>query len=187
MEKLPNILSAPEGKFNLKELNHAIPGIIKTNGNNSIDVVYQNRFTLFDPETNAPKAVIQEKTIKTDTRVPKLAVMLVGLGGNNGSTFTAGVLANRQGLTWATKNGEVKANMFGSFTQSATTHVGFSFNQEDGTLKDVFKPIKELLPMANPVDFNIYGWDISGANLYEAVKRAHVLEPTLIEKLKVDL
>jgi myo-inositol-1-phosphate synthase len=92
------------------------PGITKTNGNNSIDVVYQNRFTLYDPETNTPKAVIQEKSIKTDTRVPKLGVMLVGLGGNNGSTFTAGVLANRQGLTWATKNGEVKANMFGSFT-----------------------------------------------------------------------
>ena len=71
------------------------PGITKTNGNNSIDVVYQNRFTLYDPETNTPKAVIQEKSIKTDTRVPKLGVMLVGLGGNNGSTFTAGVLANR--------------------------------------------------------------------------------------------
>ena len=97
MEKLPIILSHPEGKFKLKDLkpDHALPGIIKTNGNNSIDVVYQNRFTLFDPETNAPKAVIQEKTIKTDTRVPKLGVMLVGLGGNNGSTFTAGVLANR--------------------------------------------------------------------------------------------
>ena len=107
--------------------------------------------------------------------------MLVGLGGNNGSTFTAGILVNRLGLTWATKNGEVKANMYGSFTQSATTHVGFSFNQEDGTLNDVYKPIKELLPMANPVDFNVYGWDISKQNLYEAVKRAHVLEPTLIE------
>jgi myo-inositol-1-phosphate synthase len=29
--------------------------------------------------------------------------MLVGLGGNNGSTFTAGILANRKGLSWATK------------------------------------------------------------------------------------
>jgi len=113
--------------------------------------------------------------------------MLVGLGGNNGSTFTAGVLANRHGLTWDTKNGEVKANMYGSFTQCATTHVGFKFNEEDGTLSDCFKPIKELLPMVNPVNFNIYGWDISKENLYEAVKRAHVLEPTLIQKLKPDL
>jgi myo-inositol-1-phosphate synthase len=42
--------------------------------------------------------------------------MLVGLGGNNGSTFTAGILANRKNLTWATKQGESQANFFGSFT-----------------------------------------------------------------------
>mmetsp|Transcript_22249 Transcript_22249/g.29785 ORF Transcript_22249/g.29785 Transcript_22249/m.29785 type:complete len:371 (-) Transcript_22249:160-1272(-) len=41
--------------------------------------------------------------------------------------------------------------------------------------------------MANPVDFEIGGWDISGLNLYEAAKRAHVLEPTLIEQLREDL
>ena len=71
--------------------------------------------------------------------------------------------------------------MFGSFTQSATTHVGFKFNQEDGTLNDVYKPINDLLPMVNPIDFNVYGWDISNANLHDAVKRSRVLEPTLIE------
>ena len=57
--------------------------------------MYQNRFALYDPETNQPQAVVQEKSIKTDIRVPKMGVMLVGLGGNNGSTFTAGILANR--------------------------------------------------------------------------------------------
>jgi len=41
--------------------------------------------------------------------------------------------------------------------------------------------------MASPVDFDVTGWDISNANLYESVKRAHVLEPTLIEQLKGDL
>jgi len=107
--------------------------------------------------------------------------MLVGLGGNNGSTFTAGILANKKQLTWATKNGESSANFYGSFTQSATTHVGFKFNEDNGQLTDVFKPIKELLPMVSPIDFDVTGWDISNANLYESVKRAHVLEPTLIE------
>jgi myo-inositol-1-phosphate synthase len=107
--------------------------------------------------------------------------MLVGLGGNNGSTFAAGVLANRKQLTWATKAGESTANFYGSFTQMATTHVGFKFDETNGTLTDVFKPIKELLPMVNPVDFDVCGWDISNKNLYEAAKRAHVLEPTLIE------
>ena len=41
--------------------------------------------------------------------------------------------------------------------------------------------------MVNPVDFNVSGWDISESNLYEAAKRAHVLEPSLIEQLKDDL
>jgi myo-inositol-1-phosphate synthase len=133
------------------------------------------------------KPIVQEKVIRTDTRVPKVGVMLVGLGGNNGSTFTAGVIANKKNLSWATKNGESKANMFGSFTQSATTHVGFKFDESSGNLKDVFKPIKDLLPMVNPIDFDVCGWDISDLNLYEAAKRAHVLEPSLIEQLKDDL
>lgn len=34
--------------------------------------------------------------IETVNTVPKLGVMLVGLGGNNGSTFVAGVLANKK-------------------------------------------------------------------------------------------
>jgi len=33
--------------------------------------------------------------------------MLVGLGGNNGSTLVAGVLANKQKLSWEAKNGTV--------------------------------------------------------------------------------
>jgi myo-inositol-1-phosphate synthase len=34
--------------------------------------------------------------IETVNTVPKLGVMLVGLGGNNGSTFAAGILANKK-------------------------------------------------------------------------------------------
>lgn len=48
-------------------------------------------------------------------------------------------------------------------------------------------PIKELLPMVDPCEFEISGWDISGENLYEACKRSRVLEPDLINKLKGDL
>ena len=42
---------------------------------------------------------------KTSTRVPKLGVMLVGWGGNNGSTVTASILANKLGISWRTKDG----------------------------------------------------------------------------------
>jgi myo-inositol-1-phosphate synthase len=37
--------------------------------------------------------------------VPKLGIMLVGLGGNNGSTLVAGIIANKKKLSWDTKNG----------------------------------------------------------------------------------
>lgn len=46
-----------------------------------------------------------EMTFRTERRVPRLGVMLVGWGGNNGTTVTAAVLANKLGLTWRTKTG----------------------------------------------------------------------------------
>lgn len=54
--------------------------------------------------------------IETEKQVPKMGVMLVGLGGNNGSTFVAGILANKHNLEWQTKSGPMRANFFGSFT-----------------------------------------------------------------------
>ena len=42
-------------------------------------------------------------TFRTQRKVPKLGVMLVGWGGNNGSTVTAAVLANKMGISWNTK------------------------------------------------------------------------------------
>ena len=163
------------------------PGLTKNETETHIEVNYQTRFALYDEAEQTSKPVVHNKRIVTERKVPRLGVMLVGLGGNNGSTFTAGVLANKNNLTWATRNGEQSANFYGSFTQSATTHCGFKFNEKTGELQDVFKNINTILPMVNPVDFDICGWDISGANLYEAAKRAHVLEPTLIEQLKEEL
>ena len=163
------------------------PGIERTETENEITVTYQNRFTLFDEQEQAPRAVVQNKTIKTDKRVPRLGVMLVGLGGNNGSTFVSGILANKDNMTWATKNGEQRANFYGSFTQSATTHVGFKFDEETGQLKDVHRNIKDLLPTVNPVDMEVSGWDISDSNMYEAACRASVLEPTLLDALRPQL
>lgn len=46
-----------------------------------------------------------EMTFRTERKVPRLGVMLVGWGGNNGTTVTAAVLANKLGLTWRTKTG----------------------------------------------------------------------------------
>ena len=43
------------------------------------------------------------------------------------------------------------------------------------------------MPMVNPIDFEISGWDINVANLFEACKRAKVLEPSLVNALREDL
>ena len=39
---------------------------------------------------------------RTYRKVPKLGIMLIGWGGNNGSTLTAGLIANRENIKWET-------------------------------------------------------------------------------------
>ena len=116
---------------------------------------------------------------KTNTKIPKLGVMIVGWGGNNGTTVTNGILANRLSLKWETKRGEIKANYHGSLTQCSTTYLG---QDEKGTT--YVAPFKSLLPMVNPNNIEISGWDISKMNIYEATRRAKVLEPTMYTQLK---
>lgn len=101
--------------------------------------------------------------------MPHLGVMLVGWGGNNGSTFTAAVLANKQGISWPTRRGIQKSNWFGSITQASTVRLG---NGEYG--EDVYVPFSSILPMVHPDDLAIDGWDISSANIYESCERAQV-------------
>ena len=91
--------------------------------------------------------------------------MQVGWGGNNGSTVTATVLANKHKLSWKTKgeihqsfpifnidliasdltnaDGVKSANYFGSITQSSTVLVG----SDSTTGEEVFVPMKNILPM----------------------------------------
>jgi myo-inositol-1-phosphate synthase len=87
--------------------------------------------------------------------------MLVGLGGNNGSSFMGMVLANKFNLTWSTKRGEQKANFIGSLTQSTAIRLGKCEGE------DAFIPFKQILPMVEPVDLVVGGWDINNMNLFD--------------------
>lgn len=116
---------------------------------------------------------------KTKRRVPRSGVLLVGWGGNNGSTVTAGIMSNREGITWRTKDGLQRPNYYGSLTQATTIYIG---SNSEG--KEVHLPFKSILPMVNPNDLAIGGWDINGANLAEAMDRACVLEYDLQRQLK---
>ena len=62
---------------------------------------------LFGQDESKFKVVSKKHVIETQRHVPKLGVMLVGLGGNNGSTFVAGILANKKKLMWETKQGQM--------------------------------------------------------------------------------
>ncbi len=70
-------------------------------------------------------------TFRTRRSVPRVGVMLVGWGGNNGSTVTAAVLANRGGLRWQTKEGQREANYYGSITQASTVSLGTDVVREE--------------------------------------------------------
>lgn len=76
--------------------------------------------------------------------------MLVGWGGNNGSTITAALEANRNKLEWRTKNGIQKANWYGSITQASTILLG-----SDNKGNDVHVPMNRLVPMVNPDDIGL--------------------------------
>lgn len=110
--------------------------------------------------------------------VPRVGVMLVGLGGNNGTTVTAAILANKHKMSFETKEGLVQANYFGSVTQSSTVYVGNSTDQ------DYYLPMRDLVPMLDPNDMVIDGWDISSMNLADAMHRAKVIDIQLQHQLR---
>lgn len=123
-----------------------------------------------------PEAVALK--IRTDRRVPKLGVMLVGWGGNNGSTLTAALEANRRQLEWRKRTGIQKANWYGSITQASTVYLGV-----DEECKDVYIPMKDFVPMVNPDDIVVDGWDISSLNIGDSMRRAQVLDVELQDQV----
>ena len=97
--------------------------------------------------------------------------MLVGWGGNNGSTLTATITANKHNIAFHTKDGLVQPNYYGSVTQSSTMKLGI-----DDKGDDVYAPLNQILPMVHPNDFVLGGWDISSLDIAAAMERAKVLE-----------
>jgi len=117
-------------------------------------------------------------TFRTGAKVPRVGAMIIGLGGNNGTTLYAGIVANREGISWQTKSGVQTPNYFGSLTQSSTVRLG-----ADERGDDFWVPLNSLVPMVHPNDLVLGGWDINGANLAEAMQRAQVLDYDLQRQL----
>jgi len=96
----------------------------------------------------------------------KLGVLIPGMGAVT-STFIAGVEAVKAG--WALP--------IGSLTQMGTIRLG---KRTEGRSPK----IKDFVPLAEPQDLVIGGWDIFEDNAYEAARKAGVLDKAHIEKLK---
>lgn len=118
-------------------------------GPEAIEAQYEYRTTSVSREDGVLKVhpMSTRFTFRTARQVPRLGVMLVGWGGNNGSTLTAAVLANRLRLSWPTRTGRKEANYYGSLTQAGTVSLGL-----DAAGQEVFVPFRALLPMVSPDD-----------------------------------
>lgn len=98
--------------------------------------------------------------------------MMIGLGGNNGSTLCATILANRHNISWGTKTGVQQPNYIGSVLRASTVQIG----TDPSTKQEVHIPIADVLPLVHPNDLVLGGWDISGLPMDAAMKRAKVLD-----------
>ncbi|SMN22313.1 similar to Saccharomyces cerevisiae YJL153C INO1 Inositol-3-phosphate synthase, involved in synthesis of inositol phosphates and inositol-containing phospholipids [Maudiozyma saulgeensis] len=142
---------------------------------------YKNTIVTKDTETSkiSIKPIEQNYKFKLNLNVPKTGIMLVGFGGNNGSTFLSSILANKHNISFNNKEGLQQPNYLGSMTQSSTIKLGI-----DNKGNDIFVPFNSILPLVNPNDLIVTGWDINSANLAECIERSQVLEYDLQSKLK---
>lgn len=123
------------------------------------------------------KEKIELSVIKKTSK--RLGVMIVGWGGNNGSTLTAGLIAKKQNLKWRNKNGEHRVEFLGSISQFGSVHIGYDINGKPHS-----KLFKELEDMYSPDELVISGWDICGDDLYTAVQKACVIDYELLNQMK---
>uniref|UniRef100_A0A8C5GIM5 inositol-3-phosphate synthase n=1 Tax=Gouania willdenowi TaxID=441366 RepID=A0A8C5GIM5_GOUWI len=154
------------------------PNVSYSDANIEAKYTYQTTSVITDGNQVIVSPHSTDMTFRTERRVPRLGVMLVGWGGNNGTTVTAAVLANKLGLTWTTKTGEKKANYYGSLLQASTVCLGSGLHGEVNVL------LRDLLPMVHPNDIVFDGWDISSMDLGRAMERAQVLDWSLQEQLR---
>ncbi len=147
------------------------------------DFHYRKSTVVVGPDGTAQvKPTAELYTFRTRKHVGRVGVMLVGWGGNNGTTLTAGIIANKLGLEWRTREGVQQSNYRGSIVMSSTVRIGATEVNED-----VYTPLRGLLPMVHPNDLVLGGWDICGENLGTAMQNAKVLDVDLQRQVEPHL
>lgn len=153
-----------------------------TYGTSTIDSRYEYHSTHVDYDNNGTVHVRPKKRVyrfHSERKVRRTGLMMVGWGGNNGTTVTTGLLAKKEGMRWETEREMKVADLKGSIVEKGTLRLGVD---KDG--REVFVPVKSLVPMAEAGDLVVGGWDISGMNMAEAMDRAGVVDVDLRKQLR---
>ena len=98
----------------------------------------------------------------------RIGVLVVGVLGNNGSTFVSLIDTCTKPLDW-----------LGSMSQCGTVKVGYSGK----TGESVYKPIHEVIDLVEPKNIVCGGWDIRSGSLGQALAENNVLTPDQIERV----
>ena len=130
------------------------------------------------PSTNSPP----KPTLLTDANhTPKthgsLGLLIVGLGGANGTTTLAGILANRHSLAWHGPQGQpMAANYNGCITQldQRGVHGGVGYADKIRGLADA--------SMAA-----VGGWDVRPTKLGDALLQHQILDYDLVTKVQEEM
>lgn len=112
-----------------------------------------------------------------------LGIMVVGMAGNNGTTLYASIAAKKRQLEWRDKTGVHSVELLGSISQTGDLPVAHAYFDDSF----VYKSVQELCDLVQVEDIVVGGWDINGANMYDATLRAQVLPYALTSQLREEL
>jgi myo-inositol-1-phosphate synthase len=141
---------------------------------------YSQNYIHYDEDVMQVNKSKKNIKFRTNKSVAKTGVMLVGWSGNNGSTFTAGILANKLKMSWDTRKGKKTHNYLGSITQSSCVELGIDAK----TKTPIHVPFNSILPCIELNDLAITGWDITNRNIYDAMTESKVIDIDLQRQLK---
>ena len=108
----------------------------------SVSIASSNRHQsggiFMQPKANSsPKPVLSKDKNHKPKTTGSLGILVVGLGGANGCTLTAGILANRLGIKWHGPRGEqMQPNWYGCITQLNQKGGGVGFKDKVRGLAD---------------------------------------------------
>jgi len=137
---------------------------------------YHNESTN-NPSSVAAPAPVMDKKLMTVS----FGILVVGLGGANGTTMLAGILANRLNLQWFGPKGEpLSPNYYGCITQlnSKGVHGGVGY-------RNLSPGLDKRLGDASMAA--IGGWDIRPTPPGDALLEAQILDYDLVRQVRPDM